>query len=412
MKDGREKKRILFVDDEPNILQGLRRMLRSIRHEWEMKFAKSGSEALEMLAREPFDVIVSDMRMPSMDGAQLLTQVQKRYPMIVRIVLSGYSDQETILKSVLPAHQYLFKPCDPELLISTVNRSCVLRDLLNRESLKQVISRTEYLPSLPTLYTEMMEEIRSSNGSIQRIGKIVEKDLSITAKILQLVNSAFFGLSRHISNPSQAVILLGFNTIRSLVLTVGMFSKFDQATLAALPVKNIYEHSIKTGAIARDIAKMENMDKEQVDNAFMAGMLHDLGKLLFVINYTKTYREVFEISRKREMTFVEVEIEKLGASHTEVGAYLLGLWGLPDTIVEAVAFHHNPGSCSTTDFNILSAVYAANILEHRSHATAGMEGLEQDFDEEYLQKTGINERINAWKDISQQIELEADNNEQ
>src|SRR5262245_37814840 len=99
-------KKILFVDDEPNVLQGLERMLRSMRHEWEMQFAMSGPAALERLAEQTFDVIVSDMRMPGMTGAQLLTEVSQRHPHIVRIILSGQADQEDILRSVGPTHQY------------------------------------------------------------------------------------------------------------------------------------------------------------------------------------------------------------------------------------------------------------------------------------------------------------------
>lgn len=315
MKEGSEKRRILFVDDEPKILQGLRRMLRSMRHEWEMGFAESGPEALEMLEREPFDVIVSDMRMPGMDGSQLLSQVKQCYPMIVRIVLSGHSEHEMIMKSVLTAHQYLSKPCDSKTLISTVSRSCALRDLLGQESLKQIVSQTESLPSLPSLYTEIMEELRLSNGSIQKIGKIIEKDLGMTAKILQLVNSSFFGLPRHVSDPLQAVILLGFDTVRSLVLTIELFSKFDPATLSVMHIENIYKHSLQTGAIAREIAKMENMDEELIDNVFMTGLLHDLGKLVLAANYYEPYREVYELSRHGELTFHEAEIKVLGGGH-------------------------------------------------------------------------------------------------
>ncbi len=409
MKGKSVKRRILFVDDEPKILQGLRRMLRGMRREWEMKFAESGPDALKMLDREPFDVVVSDMRMPGMYGSQLLTQVQKRFPMIVRIILSGYSDQELILKSVRPAHQYLSKPCDSELLIKTVKSSCALRDLLGQESLRRIVSQTESLPCLPSLYTELMDELQLSDGSIQKVGRIIEKDISITAKLLQLVNSSFFGLPRHISNPSQAVILLGFDTVKSLVLTVGLFSQFNQTALSILNIENIYKHSMGAGAIARGIAKSENMAEEQVDNAFMAGLLHDIGKLVLAASLPEAYREVLDLSRHGEVSLPEAEIEKLGATHAEVGAYLLGLWGLPYTVVEAVAFHHNPGNCPSTDFIPLTAVYAANILEN--HAPAGMEDLGKKFDSEYIKRFDLNERIPVWAEISKQIEGGTDNNE-
>ncbi|MFW6147706.1 MAG: HDOD domain-containing protein [Thermodesulfobacteriota bacterium] len=405
------KRRILFVDDEPKILQGLRRMLRSMRHEWEMEFAESGPDALNMLDREAFDVVVSDMRMPGMDGSDLLTQIQRRFPSIVRIVLSGHSDQESILKSVRPAHQYLSKPCEPELLISTVKRSCALRDLLRQESLRRIVSQTESLPCLPSLYTELMEELRLSDGSIERVGEIIEKDIGMTAKLAQLVNSSFFGLPRHISNPSQAVILLGFDTVKSLVLTVGLFSQFDPSALSVLHVESIYNHSMKTGAIARQIAKSEHIADELIDNAFMAGLLHDIGKLVLAARLPEAYREVFELIRQGGISFPEAETEILGASHADVGAYLLGLWGLPEAVVGAVAFHHNPRNCPIATFNPLTAVYAANILESHNHASADIEDLKKEFDSEYIKRLGLNERIPAWVGISQQIEGETDTNE-
>ncbi len=408
MKENSEKRSILFVDDEPNILQGLQRMLRGMRHEWNMKFAKSGPEALDILDREFFDVIVSDMRMPGMDGSQLLTQVKQRFPMIVRIVLSGHSDQELILKSVRPAHQYLSKPCDSEVLKSIVSRACALRDFLGQESLKQVVSRTEFLPSMPSLYKKVMNELQSPEGSIQNVGKIIEKDLSMTAKILQLVNSSFFGLPRHISEPSQAVSLLGLDTIRSLVLTMGVFSEFDNATLSALRIEDIYEHSMKTGVIAKIIAESENMDNEIVDNTFMAGLLHDIGKLVLAANFPETYKEVFELSSHGELAFHQAEIEKIGATHAGVGAYLLALWGLPDTIVEGVAFHHNPGNFPDRDFNSIQVVYTANILEHNDHVTNGVKNPGKEFDMEYIKRFNLDEKLPAWKKMSEQIECKSD----
>lgn len=116
------KIKILFVDDEPMVLQGLQRVLRPLRNEWETAFANSGQEALEKLSQEPFDVIVTDMRMPGMDGGQLLTRVKERYPHMVRIILSGQADKTMVMKSVKPAHQYLAKPCDDATLRASLQR--------------------------------------------------------------------------------------------------------------------------------------------------------------------------------------------------------------------------------------------------------------------------------------------------
>jgi len=198
------KKQILFVDDQPEILSSLRRMLRPMRHQWDMQFVGGGKEALEVLAKVPHDVIVSDMRMPEMDGITLLTKVQKRYPAVVRIALSGQCDREVVLRSTGATHQFLTKPCDADTLKAVVDRSCVLRDTLSDLELRELVSGIASLPSLPSLYIEIIEELRSPNSSLADIGKIISKDIGMTSKLMQLVNSAFFGVPQRISHPVQA----------------------------------------------------------------------------------------------------------------------------------------------------------------------------------------------------------------
>ncbi len=392
------KRRILFVDDEPNVLQSIRRMLHSARAEWEMQFVKSGPEALDMLAQEPFDVVVTDMRMPKMDGAQLLTEIKSRHPHIVRIVLSGHSDQEMILRSVRPAHQYLSKPAEAEALKSTISRACALRDLLSQETLKGVVSKIDSLPSLPSLYAEIVEELSSSNASIQKIGGIIAKDLGMTTKVLQLVNSAFFALSRHITDPSQAVSLLGLDTVKALVLTVEVFSKFDPSKLAMFDIVSLWNHSVVTGQLVRNIAKTEAVGKQLLDDAYMAGLLHDIGKLVLVDNYPDQYKEIQGLLKHEGLNLADAEIQILGAGHAEVGAYLLGLWGLPDPIVEAVAFHHRPQDCPANTFIPLAAVYIANALQHDNpFSRSGSSDAPGGMDSDYLAELGLSQRIEIWR---------------
>ncbi|MFW6055270.1 MAG: response regulator, partial [Thermodesulfobacteriota bacterium] len=169
------KKSILFVDDEPNILKGLQRMLRSMRREWDMRFAESGPEALEIMEQEPFDVLVSDMRMPGMDGVQLLEEVRKKYPETVRIVLSGHSDSQMTMKAVRVAHQYISKPAEAEELKSKISRSCSLLSLLNSAPLVKVVSGLERLPTLPQVYQQVMEELQQEEPSIGKVGAVIAK---------------------------------------------------------------------------------------------------------------------------------------------------------------------------------------------------------------------------------------------
>jgi putative nucleotidyltransferase with HDIG domain len=409
---GEEKQRILFVDDEPKILKGFQRMLRNMRREWEMAFAENGYQALEMLSKQFFDVVVSDMCMPGMHGTELLERIMRDHPDTVRIVLSGHSDQKMILKSTIPAHRFLSKPCDAQVLISTVHRACALRDLLKHKSLKKIVSKIGALPSLPSLYTEIIEELKSPKGSIKKAGEIVGKDLGMSAKILQLVNSSFFGLPNHISNPSQAVLFLGLDTIKALALTIGLFSKLDTSILNTLNIKNIYEHSLNTGAIAREIARTENMEMETIDNSFMAGMLHDIGKLILALNFPDAYAEALKLADQEKVPFHDAEKKVIGATHAEVGAYLLGLWGLPDTIVEAVAFHHIPGKCSLKGFCELTFVHAANYIEHHGQTAANTKNIKDKFDKAYMSQFDLHDKLPTWEKISGKIVPDGTHDEQ
>ncbi len=386
-------KSILFVDDEPSVLEGLRRMLRPMRHQWDMVFARSGQEALAALAERTFNVVVSDMRMPGMDGAALLTEVTQRYPQVVRIVLSGQSSKEATLKSVGAAHQFLAKPCDPEKLKQTVNQALALRDLLADEALKQTLSRVKSVPSLPTLYTELMEELEYPDASIKRVGEIISQDPGMTAKVLQLVNSAFFGLPRQVSSSAQAASLLGTDTIKALVLGISVFSQFKDTAVEGLEPDSVQKHSADTAALAKNIAMTESADGRMADASLMAGLLHDIGKLVLAQNLPHQYRRALAGMHGSGVPLCEAECTELGASHAQVGAYLLGLWGLPEPIVEATAFHHCPRESLGDSFSVLTAVHVANVLA-REHAG---EGQDEELDHEYLTRLGLSDRVPGWR---------------
>ena len=391
------KRRILFVDDEPNILQGLKRMLRPLSREWEMAFVQSGPAALQCLAESSFDVVVTDMRMPVMDGAQLLEEVKKLYPKMVRIVLSGHSDKEMIMRSVGSAHQYLAKPCSAEMLKDTIAQAFALRDLLESETLKQLVSRIETLPSLPNTYLELEEELRSPDASIQRIGRLISKDVAMTTKILHLVNSAFFGLPRHVSSPAQAASMLGLDTIGALFLSVHVFSQFQDSSLKGLDLSAVSRHSQQVGAYARMIAIEEGMEKRRVEDTLVAGMLHDVGKLILAANLSDGYAQVLALAPLRDISLWEAEKEIFGGTHAEVGAYLLGLWGFSDQVIKSVAFHHTPSLTLSKTFGPLAAVHVANAFAYESQVSAAQAKMPQ-IDSEYIEKLERTKRVTAWRE--------------
>ena len=403
--DDQTKRRILFVDDEPMVLKGLQRSLRKMRNEWEMTFTSSSREALDILESGAFDVIVSDLRMPEIDGMQLLAEVKSKHPQVVRIVLSGQVEQESTFKSVQVAHQSLSKPCDADILKHTLNKLFGLRNLLQDESIKRIVAQTETLPSLPEVYMEVITELQSSDPSVKKVGEIIATDMAMTAKILQIVNSAFFGLVRKISNPKEAVMLLGTETIKALVLSVKIFSEFNQKKFAWFNFDELFNHSMSVSMFAQTISKKEQLDQNIINNALMAGMFHDLGKLILVTNFQEPYQRVLAEARKTDKNLWDLEIEQFGTSHAEIGAYLMGLWGLEYPVIEAIAYHHRPGKSLSNSTGLLTAVHFGDAFDRlKSDPNDGNSenGLRQ-LDRGYLDTLGVAGRINDWKTVCKEL---------
>ncbi len=387
------KKRLLFVDDEPMVLKGLQRSLRSMRGEWEMAFVAGGREALDAMRRRPFDVVISDMRMPEMDGAQLLEIVKRDHPQVVRIILSGQLDREMTLKSVRLAHQHLSKPCDAAVLRDALARTFALTRILSHEGLKKVVAQIDALPSMPSICMEVMEEVQAPEASIQKVADIIARDLGMAAKILQMVNSAFFGLCRRVTDIRDAVMLLGLDAIKSLVLSVNVFAAFNRDKLTFFEFEGLWEHSLAAGGFARQIMRSAGAPREAVNAAFMAGMLHDVGKLILAVNFSEDYQTVVQAPPEDTRAEWAREQAIFGASHAEVGAYLMGLWGIESTLLAAIAFHHNPDQSQIGEFSPVAAVHLANLFDRENrHGDEGGRA-----DEDYLKTIGVLGRVEEWR---------------
>lgn len=397
------KKRLLFVDDDPNLLMGLKRSLHSMQEEWEMEFADSGAAALEMLDR-PFDVVVSDMRMPGITGLELLNTVQERFPQTVRILLSGQSDRQSILDSAARAHQYLSKPFDARQLKTLLSQTIALGDLLDNASLKSFISRLSSIPSLPNLYREVMDALRASDPSPAKIGGIIARDMGMTAKILQVANSVAYATRSEITQPEQAVLRIGLETVQSLVLSVSIFSSLSARLQAADSVESLWQHSNLTAQYCRAIARAEGIAATSSGGYVSAGLLHDIGKLIIASSDPSLPRAIGEIASADGKPVWQVEKEMLGCTHAEVGAYLLGIWGLPFPIVEAVAWHHRPLESAASEMSPLTAVHVANALEARSHVQATDYDLT--IDTVFLERVGRLHRLEAWTEACDETSIQ------
>lgn len=354
-------KRILFVDDEPKILEGLQRMLRPQRNEWEMAFAPGGEAALAMLEAETFDVIVSDMRMPVVDGAALLEIVREKYPGMLRVILSGYTELEASFRAVPVAHQFLLKPCDPDALRIAIERATSLIQALNSKMLTGLVGSLQDLPSVPRAFSELRNALADPETSIDGVVKIVEQDVAISAKVLQLVNSAFFGVTREVADIRTAVSYLGISILQNLVLSLEAFRSFQAAKpIPGFSLDRFHEHAqlaAKIAGAAPGKSKMGGM-------AVGAALLHDIGKLVIAERAPEHLARAIQGAQQEKRPLYVVEEELIGVSHAEVGAYLLSLWGLPYPLVEAVAHHHHPERVQQDKLGVLAVVYLSNLMAH------------------------------------------------
>lgn len=317
-------KQILFVDDEANVLDGLRVLLRKYRHEWAMEFALGGNQALALLEARAFDVVVTDLRMPGVDGLTLLEHLRAHHPHTIRIVLSGDPGRASALAAVPLAHQSLTKPCRPGELDALLARASLLGDLIGDPEVRGAIGRLAELPALPTTYARLLRVFEDEQSCTADVADVVGSDLAITAKILQLANSAFFGTGRQVTSVAQAIPLMGWETVKTLTLTTELFAARGLSVPVRTFAEGLHEHSLAVALLAADL--VEGGDRRE---AFAAGMLHDIGRL------------VLASVMPEEMAGTPAGAAH-AARHAKVGGYLLGLWGLPPAVIDAVARHHDP----------------------------------------------------------------------
>jgi putative nucleotidyltransferase with HDIG domain len=395
---------VLFVDDDPLVLQGLKRSLGEYGDEWSTDFTTSTREALEKLSKQSFDAIVTDMHMPEMDGIQLLDLVSKTTPGVMRFVLSGNVTDTQVMRSTGLVHQMIPKPTDMEHIFNVVERTCRLRDKLTDPKLLRLITSIKNLPSVPLLYNRLIKELQSDNASALAIGNIIAQDAAMTAKILQLVNSAFFGLADNISSPQRAVSILGLNTVKALVLGIHVFSEYQGRTNLPISIDAMWQHSMLVSNLAFKISRSLQLDSQIQENARVSGILHDIGKLVLL-----KIPDFFQHAQvnKYGMITLESEYKVLNTSHAEIGAYLLGMWGLPNSIVDAIAYHHRPDRQISNKIDLLTTLHIANGLTSMCHYEKDPNYASY-LDMEYLQTLALIPRLDEWTSMARVLINNAD----
>ena len=393
------KSRILFVDDEPRILEGLRRMLHKQRSRWDMQFISEPREALRVATETPFDVVISDMRMPAMTGAELLAELRAHAPSTVRIILSGQAEMSSILKAIDPSHRFLSKPCDGAVLEQTVSSAIALRSRVGNPALVALVGGVEKPPTLPSIYAELQEAIESG-GSIQRIAEIIARDIGMTAKLLKLMNSSYLGERRAVDSVIGAVELIGIEALHLLVLEAKIFEPYTSDDAGSRQeLQRIVLDASNAAERACKLCKLTGMGPEATRQSVLAAFLREIGVLLLAQHAPDLFGKALEQRASSPAPRAWTEHAAMGTTDGLTGAYLLGLWGFTSELVEAVAFHNRPSQATSRTLSPLTIVHIVDGIERvRNVSTHGDVDCGELFDMSYLREVGVGDRVSGWLD--------------
>lgn len=372
--------KILFVDDDTMVLQGLRRALHRRADSWSMRFVGTTDEAFAEMERDPAEVVVSDLRMPGMDGVQFLDRIAALWPGTVRIILSGQTERETLLRAIGPAPQFLAKPCSAERLDHVVTRALRMRKALADPDFLDRIGRMRAIPSPPGIFVRLMEAIRNDAAPLDAVSRVVAEDVAFSARLLQIANSPIFALPMTIADVNHATRLLGIETVRALALTHGMVASLAGTDLGGLPIEALWIEGIQCGTVARHVAMSMRAPTEQVNEASLAGMLHGIGQLLLAMNDPRRHRAARAAATAGQLSLTDAEEKLFGFNHALAGGYLLHLWGFPDSVVEGVIGWPRPSRLgdlpnlpTTADFVHIARV--AITLDRHGKSAADLESV-------------------------------------
>jgi HD-like signal output (HDOD) protein len=378
--------RTVFVVDDPAELLSLRHATAALRPDWDMKFFHSVEEALVSMADRPFDVVVTDMR-GDFGGSEFLALVQYQHPRVIRVLVAGESEDNTVARSAGVAHRILRRPCDPAELCCAIERVFDLEQRLSDPDLQSMLGEVGELPQPSASVVRLNDVLASDDVSIESVAAVVSDDINMTTKLLQVVNSAFYGLGHHITDAREAIAYLGVNSVRDLLVANEMMRGFENVPPPVQSVVDeLHEHAVAVAHLARELVA----DRTKASEAYVAGLLHDVGLLLLASRLPEKFLEIRVQTMRSNLSLHEVECEILGATHADLGGHFLDLWGLPSEIVEAVACHHDAPEFETTEINATHAVHIADVIAggRVDEATFSWK-CSAELDEDYLKKFGL-----------------------
>jgi HD-like signal output (HDOD) protein len=392
------KRQICFAGFAESDLATLQPSIAALGGSWECVFATGANSALAELTASSFDAIVANVGSDGISDSELLHEAAVRHPRTLRFVLGDVGDREQMVNCIGAAHQFISRPWKPQELISIVERSLALDAWLANDKLRSFVPRLGKLPGLPSTYFEVLKKAESPHSSISNIAEIIARDPALTARLLQMVNSAASGTTEIITSPGEAVSRLGLDTVKSLVLCLQLFANKRPAVGGSLSLDELWRHSFRVAKLSAKVVERCISSERMMSEAYTAGLLHNIGQIVLATNLSKEYSEVVEAAREQKRPLQDVEMEQLGVTSTHVGAYLLGLWGMPLPLLEAVALHHTPAAGTMVEFSLLTAVHVANAMAQEE--SGGIKGLPPpQLDADYLGTLELPKTIEAWRKL-------------
>jgi HD-like signal output (HDOD) protein/ActR/RegA family two-component response regulator len=362
--------RLVLVDNEHHVAASHRRALFSVRPEWDVALASNSAEAIAAMERAPADVFISELGKSPADGVALFETVKDRWPACVRIALSEFAEKSVALRLERSVHRFLHKPCDTYMLAMLIERSSTLRNVVHDPGVLAAIGGLESIPRPPVTVVALEKVLADPDAGVIAVAAVINRDAALTARLLRVVNSSFFGVGRQVTRVDAAVNFMGVSLVRAIALADGATRSFTVLP-EVLDLDGWNNHAVRVATSAREIAlAICPQDRSLADEAFLAGLLHDVGQVVMAGVAPAEWKALEETSAREGLPLNDVERRAGRVSHAVVGAYLLSLWGLPSSVVEAVAFHHTPERLAGTTFDAAIAVHVADALAARTAGRA------------------------------------------
>lgn len=392
------KTRILIIDDEIDQLDLIKTSLARKSDQWEVEISNHPEQALASIDLNPPTIVIADHHMPQMSGIDFLKQVAQNQPGIERFILAEEEGKEDLEEHLGSVFNFLPKPCSPDNLINEVQRVLAIETWLGNDTTKKIVAKMGDFPSLPPVYLKVMNALNSRDASAERVGKAISGDLAISAKLLQVVNSSYYGLDEKVSDIVHAVSILGMDIVKNLVLAIQVYSKLAQSADQKALTDQLWHHSMSVATAARRLMQYESRDSKLAEEAYTAGLFHDIGKLVLLNAVPADYEIARQHSQDNHLPLWQAEREIIGATHCDTGAYLLGRWGMAVSLVETAALHHEPINSFGSGFSSLSAVHAANALAWERHPNKKPHP-DAAPDSDFLVEIGKADSWDTWRDV-------------